>query len=79
MLFETITEEPLIDPIEFFGVPLTRNRIGRLRLYPSAARSQVRSNFLTYRKELNLLIGEGENAMNMSMSRFRCLNRKSFL
>lgn len=75
MMFKILTNRISIDPTLFFGAPLTTNRRGNLRLYLPVPKSQARSNFLTYRnlKDLNLLLGEDENIINMSVSSFKSL------
>lgn len=63
MLFKILTRKLSLDPIELFRAPLAKSRPGRLRLYPTVAKSQVWSNFLKYRhlRELNQFISDNEN------------------
>ena len=75
MMFKILSKKLSLNPIEFFGVPLTITRRGRLTLRVPVARTQVRARFLTYRsaRELNLILSENEQLMGLSVQAFKNL------
>ena len=73
MMFKIITRKLFVDPLDFFGVALTRTRGGKLTLLVPIARTQIRTKFLTYRniKEFNLMLAAKEQLIGFSLPAFK--------
>ena len=73
VMFKILSKKLSLNPVEFFGVPLTRTRSGRLRLHVPVARTQVRANFLTYRnvRELNSMLSENDKLIGLYLQAFK--------
>lgn len=75
ILLKILTQRVAIDPVAFPAASLTMSKCEKLRLYTPVAKSQTRSNFLTYRKllEFKKLHSENESTLGLSVQAFQNL------